>query len=405
MVMPNVPGSSKLAVDSSNPLSSHMSDTTTNSISLPPGLTLGNYKITSVLDQGGFGITYLAEDKKTHQKLVIKESMPDRIAQRNTRNLRVGPASNSEYGEMYDWATKQFINEAYTLSKLNHPNIVRVYRAFQALGTAYYVMPYISGLSLGKTAPPADNISEEWLGPILRELLAALIYLHSQNILHRDIKPANILMGENNKPILIDFGSARDLVADHSATVVESKGYTPIEQMQRRGNRGPWTDIYALGATCYTLITGKRPERSLDRINGNDPCVPLCSMPELKKRFSQQFLSSIDKALSIPCEKRWQNAQDWLNHINGVKEKKPVNISLILMVIILLMVAALIYDIMHNYENLMQQVMVVAIVGCLCSFFVGKISLARSAKSADKPSLPALPPPPSQSHNNTGSHL
>ena len=283
---------------------------------LPDGMVLHTYRIERTLGQGGFGVTYLAHDLEEDCKVVIKENLPTAFAHRDSTSLFVHPMGDGELKENFEWALERFIDEARTIASLNHPNIVQVKRAFRMLGTAFYVMPWVGGNELGKIAPSPDQITEEWLRPILLLLLDALSYLHSNNLQHRDIKPANVLIDSQGTPTLIDFGAARALVSEHSATAIESAGYTPVEQLQAHSKKGPWTDLYALGATCYKLITGERPPRSIDRLGKNDPYRPLLNEPQLLSRFSVSFLSAIDKALSLWMEDRWQSAEEWIKELS-----------------------------------------------------------------------------------------
>ena len=263
-----------------------------------------------MLGQGGFGITYLAVDCRTNAQVVIKENLPTFYAVRDDATLYVRPLAVEDAVENYTHTLRRFVDEARILAHLNHPNIVRVLDAFEALGTAYYVMPYIEAKELHRVIP-TEAVNEAWLLPILTALLSALDYLHGQNLLHRDLKPGNILLQADGTPILIDFGTARALQTERSATMVGTPGYTPLEQITPHGKRGPWTDIYALGATCYRLITGVLPPQAVERIDVEDPYRPLASRAELLTRFSPALLGSIDKALSVRANARWQSAREW----------------------------------------------------------------------------------------------
>ncbi len=290
-----------------------------NGISLPIGMEIGAYRIIHKLGQGGFGITYRAHDPENNQVVVIKENLPCAFAHRKDASMKIEPNDSGEASQNYNWALDSFIEEAKTISSLSHPNIVKVIKAFKALGTAYYVMPEIEGAPLHKACPIPDKLTEVWLLPVLRELLDALTHLHNRKILHRDIKPQNILLQRDKTPILIDFGAARSFVSEQSCTRVGTPGYSPIEQSATQGKIGPWTDIYALAATCYKLITGNPPPDSLNRIQKNDPYVPLASMRELRKRFSVRFLKCIDKGLNKKEKLRWQSAEEWLSALNKGK--------------------------------------------------------------------------------------
>ncbi len=284
-----------------------------NLLALPAGVELGQYRIIRKLGQGGFGITYLAEIIGSGEQVVIKENLPTFCAMRDRTTLQVTATNPNDELQEYAEYLKRFVNEARLLAQLNHPNIVKVLGAFEALGSAYYVMPWVGGRELQKAAPAPAAITEQWLLPILRTLLSTLEYLHGKNIYHRDVKPANILLTEESTPVLIDFGTARAIISDRSATHVGSPGYSPIEQLRSKGKRGPWTDVYSLGATCYRLITGERPPEALDRMEeDDDPLLPLAPRAELRGRFSPAFLATIDKALALRGKNRWQTAAEWL---------------------------------------------------------------------------------------------
>ncbi|MDO5465315.1 MAG: protein kinase [Akkermansia sp.] len=300
---------------------------TDDGIALPAGVCLGRYRLLGSLGQGGFGITYLAETTDTDEKVVIKENMPTTFAFRKETTYTVSPLSAAT-AEGYNWAKSRFIDEACLLASLDHPNIVKVTEAFEAYNTAYYVMPHVNGRELGKAAPKHDAITEDWLAPVLTTLLNALRYLHDKNIFHRDIKPNNILLKENGELILIDFGAARQVVAERSATLLQTPGYTPIEQIQHGGNRGAWSDIYSLGATCYCLITGQCPPDSLTRMCDPASYHPLTDNRKLKGRFSHAFLAGIDKALNMPIADRWQTCTEWLQDLQQKTTSAPTPATL-----------------------------------------------------------------------------
>lgn len=298
------------------------------SIALPVGCKLGHYRVLDTLGQGGFGITYLAERIPDGKRVVIKENMPAAYSHRSDTSLTVAPTGTGEEKEIFDWALERFLEEAQLLAELNHPNIVQVTEAFTALGTAYYVMEHIEGDMLHKAAPAPGEITEQWLRPVLCDILQALNYVHGCGLLHRDIKPNNILLERTGRAVVIDFGTARSLLSDRSATVLESPGYSPLEQLQTNGAKGPWIDIYALGATCYRLLTGQNPPRSLDRLGDEDCCPPLALNPDLRTRFSTAFLQGIDRALSLSYKKRWQSTSEWLNGMNSTVEPASADIPI-----------------------------------------------------------------------------
>ena len=278
----------------------------------------GNYVIRRKLGQGGFGITYLADGLLTGRRVVIKESFPAGCSLRSPDTYMVGPVSGMQQAD-YDWALNSFLNEARVLAGLSHPNIVPVITAFTALGTAYYVMPYIAGTPLNKA--DATTVSEEWLRYFLRHLLGALEYLHGQNLLHRDIKPGNILIDTAGNPVLIDFGTAR-IVGTHTHTKTGTEGYTPLEQWASGGETGPWSDLYSLGATCYRLITGQEPPDCHNRVYADSGESLLSEREDLLSRFSPTLLEGIDRAFRMNPAERWQNAREWLEFLSVARREE-----------------------------------------------------------------------------------
>ena len=290
---------------------------------LPPGTRLEEFVIERVLGSGGFGITYLAKDARLGRQVVIKENLPVQFCFRDSSTSTVRPRqTQGEDVENFKWSLENFEKEATMLASLDHPGIVRVLRSFEANGTAYFAMPFIDGTALDEQikgrVSRGNAFTEEELFGLLWRMLDALDYLHARGIYHRDIKPGNILITHEGIPVLIDFGSARQRLSERSLTVMESAGYTPFEQLQTRGKIGPWSDLYALGATLYKVITGETPPKSTDRAF-DDPMVSLASRTELRGRYSMKFLKSIDHVLEPRPEGRYRDAGQWRD---GVWEKQ-----------------------------------------------------------------------------------
>jgi formylglycine-generating enzyme required for sulfatase activity/serine/threonine protein kinase len=297
-----------------------METTPISTQALPAGTRIEEFLIELVLGSGGFGITYLARDTALGRQVVIKENLPVQFCFRDTHSLTVAPRhTHGEDPENFRWSLENFSKEAAMLASLDHPGIVRVLRSFQAFGTAYFVMPFVEGVALDELAKSRQEkaFTEDELRGLLERVLDALIHLHDRGIYHRDIKPGNILITNEGIPVLIDFGSARQRLSERSMTVVESAGYTPFEQLQSRGNVGPWSDLYALGGTIEKSITGETPPKAMDRMR-RDPRIPLAQRPDLAARYSALLLASIDQALSVEEAERWQNAAEWLAALRGV---------------------------------------------------------------------------------------
>ena len=287
-----------------------------NTQALPPGTRLEEFEIERVLGSGGFGITYLARDTSLGRQVVIKENLPVQFAFRDTHSMTVSPRhSTGEDAENFAWSLENFSKEAALLASLDHPGIVKVLRSFRAHGTAFFVMPYVEGAPFDELirsrTDKGQAFATDEISGLLQRVLDALAYLHDRGIYHRDIKPGNILITNEGIPVLIDFGTARQRLSERSMTVVESPGYTPFEQLQSNSNIGPWSDLYALGATLARAMTGEILPKAMDRMR-KDPYRPLASQDLMRSIYPIPLLSSIDKALEVDEENRWQDAREWL---------------------------------------------------------------------------------------------
>ena len=284
---------------------------------LPEGYRLHWYEIDSILGQGGFGITYLARDSNLEQLVAIKEFLPSDLAVR-TEDSAVQPLSGN-HTDTYGWGLNRFLTEARTLAKFRHPNIVRVMSVFEANNTAYMVMEYERGESFENMLKFKQVGGEQSLKNILLPLLDGLELVHDAGFIHRDIKPSNVYLREDGVPVLLDFGSARLALGVETRTLTSlvSPGYAPFEQYnatRESDKQGPWTDIYALGATMYRAVTGKGPVDAAARANllldeQRDPFQP-CAQMEFEN-YSQDFLQAIDRALAFPPGDRPQSVAAW----------------------------------------------------------------------------------------------
>lgn len=300
---------------------------------LPRGHQLADYEIETVLGVGAFGITYLARDTQLGARVAIKEYLPQDISGRvDATNVYPNPDTPNAI-EDYQWGLKEFLKEARHLVRFKHNNIVRVLRFMEANGTAYMVMEYEEGKSLSQYLKntPDRRLTEKELLNIFLPILNGLAAVHADEILHLDIKPDNIYLRNDQTPMLIDFGSARQTITgpDHSQRITLTHGFAPIEQYPHKGDPGPWTDIYAMGASMYYCICGKRPEISINRYqtvlkHKADPLLPAIKVGD--GHYPRYVLECIDWALQIDANDRPQSArglQDALMGKGAPKAKQP----------------------------------------------------------------------------------
>lgn len=282
---------------------------------LRPGHKLHWYQIEKVLGQGGFGITYLAYDANLDQHVAIKEYLPMELAVREG-DFSVYPASEAQ-DERYKWGLDRFLTEARTLARFKHSAIVRVMSVFEENNTAYMVMEYQQGQSLQELLERERTLTESELIDLVKPMLDGLETIHSQGFIHRDIKPSNIYIHDDGQPVLLDFGSARQALGEHTQTLtsVVSPGYAPFEQYYSRSDRqGPWTDIYGLGATLYRCITGLQPMAAIDRseaILKAERDVFVAASEIGAGKYSHAFLAAVDHALQFNEKKRPQTIAEW----------------------------------------------------------------------------------------------
>ena len=281
-------------------------------LALAAGKRLHEYRIDSVLGQGGFGITYLATDINLKAKVAIKEYLPEVFAHRQGNTVVTAKSSDDE--RMYRLGLDSFLAEARTLATFRHPSIVRVARFFEANNTAYIVLEYEHGQPLTSWRKKNASIPERDLLNLLLPLLDGLATVHASGYLHRDIKPDNIYVrDEDGSFLLLDFGAAQHATtsAINELSYVCTPGYGPIEQLSVGQNQGPWTDIYALGATLYWFTTGQRPIDADRRTGSQDPLKKAAGSCE--ERYSQEFLEAIDWALCPRPEDRPKHLTEFRN--------------------------------------------------------------------------------------------
>jgi len=292
---------------------------TKNQNSLPVGTQLDQYRIERVLGVGGFSIVYLATKLTTDNQVVIKEYMPQKMAQRDEDQM-VTPKSEND-AALFNQGRTLFLHEARALATLKHPNIVDVFNFFSAHDTVYMVMNYLQGVNLqAYIREHQGGMSERFLCTIFPKLLQGLKHLHSQGLLHLDIKPSNIHIRPGGEPILLDFGAIhqQQLSRQHQPGKVISPGYSPYEQCQSGGYVGPWSDLYAIGATMRACIEGCAPIPARERMEGTDKLKP--AVQAFKKRYKRTLLEAIDWAMEPDPLLRPQSVDEFMAALSAPAE-------------------------------------------------------------------------------------
>lgn len=297
-------------------------------LALPPGYVVNHLRITRVIGRGGFGITYHAEDIHTMTEVAVKELLPTAIATRAGDYSVVAQTSSMQPD--FDWAIEAFIHEAATIARFKHPNLVRMLEFFEQNGTAYMVMPYLRGDHLKSVVAQRGPMGETQTLGILTALMGALELVHAGDILHRDIKPENIILEEHShQPVLLDFGSSRNLVTarNQALTSIISAGYAPIEQYSTDAQyQGPWSDIYALAGVAYFLLSGTPPPESTDRSDASrhdhpDPCAPLHCRKDVS--VSRPLSDAVMAGLRVSERDRPRSIAEWRKLLPGAQPAVP----------------------------------------------------------------------------------
>lgn len=277
----------------------------------------GIYRIDSYLSSGGFGNTYVATNIEFNERYAIKEFFMKGVTQRDGDSSTVS-VSNSINQDSFLQQKEKFKKEARRLRQLNNPHIVKVHDLFEENGTAYYVMDYVDGENLSarlkRTGKP---MSEEEVSKILPQILDALQTVHDAGIWHLDLKPANIMVDKVGNVKLIDFGASKQLNAQKggattSTAISYTNGFAPREQMEQNYDKfGPWTDLYALGATLYNLLTNRRPPlpTDIDDDMSDDKHLAL-PMPNVSSKM-KQFVLWLMKTNRMQRPQTIQQARDF----------------------------------------------------------------------------------------------
>jgi serine/threonine protein kinase len=290
---------------------------------LTPALPVGTklqgslYSIGKVLGQGGFGITYLGSDTVLKRAVAIKEFFPQ-IQGCSRYGATVQPGGNITPVD-YRQGKNKFLAEGQRLAQFQHPSIVKVFSLFEENNTAYMVMEFLRGKTLWTIVNEDGRLEERDAVAYTVQIAEALTVIHEFKLLHRDIKPENIVITEEGRAVLVDFGTAREFAVGKTRrmTTTLTPGYAPLEQYGQRARFGVFTDVYALGATLYHLLTGEMPIHATDRATG----IALPSPQGINPRVSRNVSDAVMWALEMRVEKRPQSVQDFLMAIRGARPR------------------------------------------------------------------------------------
>ena len=277
---------------------------------LSPGACLasGEYRIQQPLGQGGFGITYQGIDTRLNRAVAVKEFFPEGCWREGSTVVSAGRWNSDTYSS----AKQKFLLEGQTLGQFNHPGIVQVFYYFEENNTAYMVMEYLRGKTLAELLKQSKGkLSEDRALEYIAKVGEALQILHQAQFLHRDIKPDNIMLADDGRLVLIDFGAARDFTSNCTTryTTMLTPGYAPLEQYGRALKYGAFTDIYALGSTLYYLLTGQAPVSAIERAAG----VELKTVAEINPQINSHVSEAIALAMKMDVTERLQSVREFLD--------------------------------------------------------------------------------------------
>ncbi|MCR5774871.1 MAG: serine/threonine protein kinase, partial [Lachnospiraceae bacterium] len=284
----------------------------------PITLALGSrlnerYLIGGVIGKGGFGITYLAYDMKLDAKVAVKEYYPIGLAIRTPGNTTVS-VSDHDSEETFKAGAEKFYNEAKMIARFNgNTNIVSVHDFFYENDTVYFTMGYLQGETL-KSHLKHSRLNAGQAVRVMQDITNALMLVHSENILHRDISPDNIMICKDGSIKLLDFGAARQVTAERSQSlsVILKQGFAPLEQYQKRGKQGPWTDIYALGATIYNALTGELLDDPMTRLEDDSELM------DNDHGIPESLWNIIKKCIMLKIEERYPDIFELKKDLNAV---------------------------------------------------------------------------------------
>lgn len=293
---------------------------------LPGTVLAGKYEVGAVLGEGGFGITYIGRDTNLDMKVAIKEYFPSGVVNRNNTSSMEISALVGDTQANFEKGKQGFLSEARTLAKFsNEQSIVSVRDFFEENNTAYIVMEYLEGIDLKDYIAQNGKMSFGLAISMLSPIMSSLSKIHDQGLIHRDISPANIMILNNRTVKLLDFGAARNVSGadEKSLSVLLKPGFAPEEQYRSKGNQGSWTDVYALSATLYKMVTGVTPDDAMNRLFSDEVVSP----SELNEQITPEQSAVILKGMSIYQKDRYQTIEELQQACNDVLEGKNTGIN------------------------------------------------------------------------------
>lgn len=279
---------------------------------LPPDTLIGEYRIVRRLSEGGFGVVYLARDR-LGQQVAIKEYLPTALATRQFGEL--APQVMPDKLSLYRLGLKSFFEEGRSLAQISHPAVVSVLNFFRQNETVYLVMNYLQGATLqdfimtGRQLKTGRAFSESTICSVFQEVLEGLHMVHHHNMLHLDIKPANLLITDDDKAVLIDFGAARDVLNKEAPFMqpMYTPGFAAPEMYKRDTHLGPWTDIYAIGACLYSMMLGHPPHEAAKR-REKDPLADMLSRKGVA--YSCKLTETVEWCMALDPSGRPQSVSE-----------------------------------------------------------------------------------------------
>lgn len=270
----------------------------------------GDYMVGKVLGEGGFGITYIGFDQNLLSRIAIKEYYPAGFAGRDISGGTYDVcAYGGDYAEVYKKGLDAFLKEARMLTQFSAmEGIVKVRNLFEENKTAYIIMEYVEGVSIKSYVQRYGRIKPELVLKMMEQPIRALQAVHRKNLVHRDVSADNLMIGQDGRVTLIDFGAARSSNAmdEKTRTTICKQGFSALEQYSKEGKQGPWTDVYSICATMYYMLTGTVPKSSTERIV-DDTVVPLGQMDDIL--LGQDKKDAIMTGMAVKISERLQNME------------------------------------------------------------------------------------------------